>query len=84
MRAWTYPRNLMRHERIKYLVQHPKCIEITCISVYLSAIDRVYTTEGEYVFLEMNPSGQWHGLRKTEYPLRILLLIILRGKLSGI
>lgn len=43
----------------------PKRIENLCIqltkylSLNYSAIDLIYTTKGEFIFLEINPNGQW-------------------------
>jgi glutathione synthase/RimK-type ligase-like ATP-grasp enzyme len=73
-RAWDLSENFdLRHERIVLpddIIQ--KCIEITTyFNLSFSAIDMVYTVDGEYVFLEMNPSGQWAWIEeKLGYPLR--------------
>ena len=88
-RAWDLSEKFnLRHERIEIPSSISReCIEITrYFSLSFSAIDMVYTTEGEYVFLEMNPSGQWAWIEeRLEYPLRDTIIDYLTGvKLSGL
>ena len=67
----------LRHERLDL----PPEIEAACrqitrsFGLRYSAIDMVLTPERRYVFLEMNPNGQWAWIEaKTGYPIRDALI----------
>jgi glutathione synthase/RimK-type ligase-like ATP-grasp enzyme len=68
--------------KIHYL---PKVIEERCLSIVekcglqFGAIDLILTPEGEYVFLEINPNGQWAWIQQKlpEIPLRETLADLL-------
>jgi hypothetical protein len=73
---------------------HPLSPEIESMCVTLvrmlglafGAIDLVLTPEGEYVFLEINPNGQWAWIQQLcpEIPLRETLAdLLIRGELSS-
>jgi len=72
----------LRHEPIRL----PANIEKKCIAINkhfnlnFSAIDMVLSKTGEYVFLELNPNGQWAWIEEiTGYPLRDTIIDFLRG-----
>ncbi|TXL65628.1 hypothetical protein FHP05_05750 [Cerasibacillus terrae] len=48
-----------------------KCIDLTHkLKLNFSAIDLIYTDKGEYIFLEINPNGQWAWIEKRlKFPL---------------
>ncbi|GAB4431214.1 MAG: ATP-grasp ribosomal peptide maturase [Chloroflexi bacterium OHK40] len=58
---------------------HDKCINITdYFGLNFSAIDMIVTPEGEYVFLELNPNGQWAWLEDfTGLPMKSTLVELL-------
>lgn len=63
----------LKHKQIKL----PEDIENSCIAINkhfhlgFSAIDMVLSKSGEYIFLELNPNGQWAWIEEnTGYPLR--------------
>lgn len=69
----------------------PSDIESKCrtlveaLGLAFGAIDLVLTPEDEYVFLEINPNGQWAWIQQLcpEIPLRETLAdLLIRGKLS--
>jgi glutathione synthase/RimK-type ligase-like ATP-grasp enzyme len=53
-----------------------KCASLTkSFGLRYSAIDMVYSTDGNYYFLEMNPNGQWAWIEgKVGYPIRDAIL----------
>jgi hypothetical protein len=71
----------LRHEPHKL----PTVIEAQCLSLVHSfglafgAIDLILTPEGEYIFLEINPNGQWAWIQQLcpEIPLRETLADLL-------
>ena len=77
----------LRHE----LHLLPPALELKCVSLVralglaFGAIDLVLTPEGEYVFLEINPNGQWAWIQQLcpEIPLRETLAdLLISGELS--
>jgi hypothetical protein len=72
---------LLKHE----LHMLPRKIESQCIALVkalnlaFGAIDLILTPEGEYVFLEINPNGQWAWIQQLcpEIPLRETLTDLL-------
>lgn len=63
-----------------------KCAALVeTLGLAFGAIDLILTPEGEYVFLEINPNGQWAWIQqlRPEIPLRETLAdLLIRGKLS--
>jgi len=65
----------------------PTQVESTCVALVkalglaFGAIDLILTPEGEYVFLEINPNGQWAWIQQLcpEIPLRETLADLLVG-----
>ncbi|MEV4171342.1 hypothetical protein [Nonomuraea sp. NPDC049709] len=54
------------HDRARHSVHHlpddtaRRCVElVAALGVSFGAIDLILTPGGEYVFLEINPNGQW-------------------------
>lgn len=77
----------LRHE----LHLLPSSVESKCVALVealglaFGAIDLILTPEGEYVFLEINPNGQWAWIQQLcpDIPLRETLAdLLLDGKLS--
>lgn len=75
----------MRHMPIKL----PSEIEEWCIAINkyfnlnFSAIDMVLDREGNYIFLELNPNGQWAWIEeKLKYPLRDTIIDFYEEKLN--
>jgi glutathione synthase/RimK-type ligase-like ATP-grasp enzyme len=77
----------LRHE----LHLLPSEVEFKCVALVralglaFGAIDLVLTPEGEYVFLEINPNGQWAWIQQLcpEIPLRETLAhLLISGELS--
>nr|WP_312577697.1 hypothetical protein [Sedimentibacter sp.] len=63
----------LKHEAIKLPFEiEKKCIEINkYFKLNFSAIDMVLDKEGNYIFLEINPNGQWAWIEeKLGYPIR--------------
>jgi glutathione synthase/RimK-type ligase-like ATP-grasp enzyme len=57
-----------------------RCIQlVTALGLAFGAIDLILTPDGEYVFLEINPNGQWAWLQQMipELPLRQTLAQLL-------
>lgn len=53
---------------------------LNCMGLLFGAFDLVETPEGEYVFLELNPNGQWAWIeQKTGLPMRDALIDSLNG-----
>lgn len=58
---WRVGENILPHQAVKL----PDTIQAQCrellrrLNLQFGAIDFVETTEGEYIFLEINPNGQW-------------------------
>jgi hypothetical protein len=73
-RAWDLLENFdLEHKKIKLPKDiHNKCIQITKhFNLNFSAIDMVLTKDNKYVFLELNPNGQWAWIeKKVGYPIR--------------
>ncbi len=71
----------LRHE----LHVLPPAVEVQCVTLVralglaFGAIDLILTPDGEYVFLEINPNGQWAWIQqlRPEIPLRETLAEIL-------
>lgn len=68
------------------VINLPKPISRACrdlvqrLGLMFGAIDLLLTTSGEYVFLEINPNGQWHWLEQiTGVPLTAALCDLLTG-----
>ncbi len=73
-RAWDLEEKFdLKHEKVD-IPDHisSKCIAITkFFNLNFSAIDMIFTDDGNYVFLELNPNGQWAWLEeKVGHPLR--------------
>jgi glutathione synthase/RimK-type ligase-like ATP-grasp enzyme len=64
-----------------------KCVVLVrALGLAFGAIDLVLTPEGEYVFLEINPNGQWAWIQQLcpEIPLRETLAdLLINGELSS-
>ncbi|MDQ0214938.1 glutathione synthase/RimK-type ligase-like ATP-grasp enzyme [Oikeobacillus pervagus] len=62
---------LEHYEHILPIEIKRKCIELTHkLKLNYSAIDLIYTGEDEYIFLEINPNGQWAWIEKRlHFPL---------------
>jgi hypothetical protein len=67
-------------------VQLPEAIEDMCVSmardygINYAAIDLVRTPEGDHVFLELNPNGQWVWIEElTGLPIRSAIVDFLAG-----
>jgi hypothetical protein len=56
----------IRHERIELPPEiEGKCIELTeCLGLHFGAIDFVLDKSMRYIFLEINPNGQWGWIEK--------------------
>lgn len=63
-----------------------KCVALVrALGLAFGAIDLILTPEGEYVFLEINPNGQWAWIQQLcpEIPLRETLAdLLISGELS--
>lgn len=87
-RSWDLEEKFdLKHQRVN-IPKHisEKCIAITkYFNLNFSAIDMIFTDEKDYVFLELNPNGQWAWLEeKVGYPLRDSIIDFLMGeKLNG-
>ena len=61
MTDWRVGENILPHEAIflpEYIKE--KCIELLRkLNLQFGAIDFIETPRGEYIFLEINPNGQW-------------------------
>lgn len=72
----------LKHEKITLPIEiEEKCIAINrYFNLNFSAIDMVLDTEGNYIFLELNPNGQWAWIEeKVGYPIRDTIIDFLRG-----
>ena len=76
-RLWDMHDFDLRHEAIRL----PSRLEVLCqqitrrFDLRYAAIDLVKTDQGEYVFLELNPNGQWAWIeQKAGYPIRDALI----------
>ncbi len=77
------------HERVRYS-QHelPRSVERLCVQLTralglcFGAIDLILTPEGEYVFLEINPNGQWAWVEElTHMPIADAIVdLLIRGR----
>jgi glutathione synthase/RimK-type ligase-like ATP-grasp enzyme len=59
-----------------------QCVHLTrALGLAFGAIDLILTPQGEYVFLEINPNGQWAWLQQVipSLPLREALADLLIG-----
>ena len=58
---WRVGEKILRHEKIALPEQQAdKCRELLrCLNLQFGAIDFIETAEGEFIFLEINPNGQW-------------------------
>lgn len=59
-----------------------KCVELLKrLSLQFGALDMIVTPDGEYVFLEINPAGQWLWIEElTKLPITDALVDLLMGK----
>jgi hypothetical protein len=72
----------LRHEPIKLPVQLSGMCRrlVSCLGLKFGAIDLLKTKTGEYVFLEINPNGQWLWLEwATGLPLSRVMATFLSG-----
>lgn len=58
---WRRGQNILTHKKHKLPeIIKKKCLQLTSVlNLNYSAIDMVFDKNGEYVFLEINPNGQW-------------------------
>lgn len=74
----------LKHVAIKLPTEiEEKCIAINKhFKLNFSAIDMVLDKEGNYIFLELNPNGQWAWIEeKLKYPLRDTIIDFYKGKM---
>lgn len=59
-----------------------KCLELTkAFGLHFGAIDMILTPDGRYVFLEINPNGQWAWIEElTGLPISEALIGLLSGR----
>lgn len=83
-RAWDLEEKFDLKHEIVSLPKHisEKCIAITrYFNLNFSAIDMIFTEDNDYVFLELNPNGQWAWLEeKVGYNLRDSIIDFLMGE----
>lgn len=75
----------MKHMSIKLPLEiEEQCIAINkYFNLNFSAIDMVLDKEGNYIFLELNPNGQWAWIEeKLKYPLRDTIIDFYEEKLK--
>lgn len=58
---WRKGEQLLKHEEINLPEEvKSKCISLVqCLGLQYGAIDLILDTKGNYIFLEINPNGQW-------------------------
>jgi glutathione synthase/RimK-type ligase-like ATP-grasp enzyme len=61
------------------------CVELVCrLGLRFGAIDLILTPDGRYVFLEINPNGQWYWLEEiTGIPLAETMCDLLTGEIGS-
>ena len=76
-RLWDMHDFDLRHEAIRL----PSRLEVLCrritrrFNLRYAAIDLIKTDQGEYIFLELNPNGQWAWIeQKAGHPIRDALI----------
>ncbi|WP_411679671.1 MvdC/MvdD family ATP grasp protein [Clostridium thailandense] len=80
---WRRGRKILEHKNHELPVKIRKmCIELTQkMNLNYSAIDMVLDKDGNYVFLEINPNGQWAWIEKRlGFPLSEKIVDLLIGK----
>lgn len=77
---WRRSKNILEHKKHKLPIDiELKCLELTKkLKLNYSAIDLVLDKNGKYIFLEINPNGQWAWIENMlKYPISKKIVDIL-------